>query len=291
MLKLYHGSSDHEIPIECDDLTEGYDGMIHLYPDYDPVSIKYGTVIECDSDLVLDDIPIVPDLVDWNPFRVAEELEYRGLITKDELDEINKYIPLDDPARDFDVEKARIHYEDETGVLWPKSTPLKEMMEEDDERRQEEIDRSDEEEIDDLLYEWSQSYWDPGIDLKSLDTIESVRDKLFHILINKGIKALKYKNMYEEELKEDYSIAVIDPIVLKNPKVLKHPRWDPVSSMGSAGKMNIDTIKMSRQSDNDIYLNVRRKKNNVLPKAIMPDFNGQRHKNKKPIWFKPPKIR
>ena len=76
MISLYPGTSEWSDVTECDDLISGYDGMIHFSPDRKSASEYAPVVVECQGDFDLDSLPTLPDLGDFNPFKMAERFGF-----------------------------------------------------------------------------------------------------------------------------------------------------------------------------------------------------------------------
>ena len=211
-LTLYHGTAEHEEPLECTDLVSGYDGMIHFHPEYSPVKEMFPAVVQCDSNLSLESMPTLPDLLHWNPFEMDIQFEKLGIITTAERSAIEKGTGVNDYARRLNVESLRSYMEEKLQLESTKTLSLRELV-------------NDYEEYDDVD-EDEQAYDDYDIDeynatvpqtLDAVDAIERTRERLFDILKSKGITAFKYKNRYEKELKDGYSVAVIDPSSVGDP--------------------------------------------------------------------------
>ena len=217
MIKLYHGTSEHFEKLECEDLVDGVDGMMHFHPDYDSVIDQYPEVVECDADIDIRKLPELPDLIHWNPFSMAEEFMGMKILSKEDTKYIEGNTPIDD-ARQLDTEHLRRKAEidiaidiegDESHVA-----DLRRLL-------NDVAEFYAEEDNNDSVVEEYESY------LKSLDIVEGARERLFEVLDKKGIHAFKYRNQYEIGLKEGYSVAVINPKVLTSPALVKYPPHAP----------------------------------------------------------------
>ena len=160
-MKLYHGTASFNSHLECEDLRSGLDGMVHMHPSKDAVGELFDYVVECDTDLDLDQVPTVPDLVHWDPLEIALHMSEQGYISGRELD---------------NIEAAFEH----RGLVG-----------------------------------------------------EQV---LFDTLRSKGVSAVKYQNKYEEDLKDGWSVAIIDTKVLSNPQYIKKTRTPDQSMVNDAVK-------------------------------------------------------
>ena len=116
MTNLYHGVSERNANLRCEDLHPGYDGLIHFLPDRDAVDDYYGRSVECRGQIDLESIPELDDLYDWNPYIMASELESRGIITRDEREKIEGDVSDNDYIKRFSVEDLRMHLADRLGI-------------------------------------------------------------------------------------------------------------------------------------------------------------------------------
>ena len=225
-INLYHGTPERDEGEEltCSDLVSGYDGMIHLHPDKNAVGNLYDSVVECNANTDLDQMPTLPDLRDWNPFSMAKELEARGIITAEEFARIEGSAPPDSYARQFDVEAIRGRAEERLGIQDEKSYSLRELVQDWGDDEEEDEDHGYDE-LDSAGVSTYNSSAQQNLD--ALNTIEDARTNLFVMLKARGITAIKYRNKYERELGDGYSVAVIDERALTNPVF--------VSTAGSPG--------------------------------------------------------
>ena len=176
MTKLYHGTASYNSDLECEDLRSGLDGMIHMYPDQEAVGKHFDYVVECDTDLDLEKVPTVPDLVHWDPLDIAIHMSEQGYINDRELD---------------NIETAFEH----KGLVG-----------------------------------------------------EQV---LFDTLRRKGVHAVKYQNRFEENLKDDWSVAIIDTKVLHNPQYTKTKTKEPDFASVQ------DAVKTYKSQDDNDWLSKR----------------------------------
>ena len=89
-IKLYHGTR-HAGLLKCEDLRESNDGLLHLHT-YPATTTSFSeNVVVCDSDLNVDELHELPDLLGWQPDRIANEFEKIGIISTDERDAVLRF--------------------------------------------------------------------------------------------------------------------------------------------------------------------------------------------------------
>ena len=207
--RLLHGTSAE---FDSDEIQPGHDGLIHL-SEKEIGEFKRDYRHEYDSDIDTDDMPVLPDLRDWNPVNVGEAMVTAGLMSGEEVAQAKRDAGISDEAavRQFDQETLRGELADALNVdLIDDEGHIRGL----DELLQDAGDMAfvAEEVGDDFAYTTDE------IDAIAArqESYEKLRNSLYEAAREKGIKAFKYRNAFERSSEAgSYSVGVIDPAILQ----------------------------------------------------------------------------
>ena len=204
--RVYHGTSEVESPdgLLAEDLVPGLDGMLHVHTEEEPVQRSYGLVVPVMLAADVDQLLALPDLRDWHPCKLAVALEEAGVIPPAERLALEAGIAEAGLARTLDLEQLRAELEEGMGI-------------EHEYRHTPDIGYLAAESLD----AWDETDGRPesrtGLTLNdvqlagaALRELLGLRAALYAALVERGVRAFRYRNAYERELKGGWSVAVID---------------------------------------------------------------------------------
>ena len=207
--RLLHGTSAE---FDSEEIQPGHDGLIHL-SEKEIGEFKRDYRHEYDSDIDTDDMPVLPDLRDWNPVNVGEAMVTAGLMSGEEVAQAKREAGITDEAavRQFDQETLRgelanalnVDLIDEEGHI----RGLDELLQD----------------AGDMAFDAEEFGSDFAYTTDEIDAIaaqresyEKLRNSLYEAAREKGIKAFKYRNAFERSSEAgSYSVGVIDPAILQ----------------------------------------------------------------------------
>ena len=207
--RLLHGTSAE---FDSEEIQPGHDGLIHL-SEKEIGEFKRDYRHEYDSDIDTDDMPVLPDLRDWNPVNVGEAMVTAGLMSGEEVAQAKREAGITDEAavRQFDQETLRgelanalnVDLIDDEGHI----RGLDELLQD----------------AGDMAFDAEEFGSDFAYTTDEIDAIaaqresyEKLRNSLYEAAREKGIKAFKYRNAFERSSEAgSYSVGVIDPAILQ----------------------------------------------------------------------------
>ena len=207
--RLLHGTSAE---FDSEEIQPGHDGLIHL-SEKEIAEFKRDYRHEYDSDIDTDDMPVLPDLRDWNPVNVGEAMVTAGLMSGEEVAQAKRDAGITDEAavRQFDQETLRGELADALNVdLIDEEGHIRGL----DELLQD---------AGDMAFDAEEVGGDFAYTTDEIDAIaarqesyEKLRNSLYEAAREKGIKAFKYRNAFERSSEAgSYSVGVIDPAILQ----------------------------------------------------------------------------
>ncbi len=109
--KLYHGTRHFGL-LRCKDLRESFDGLLHLHTSPTTTSVFSKNVVVCDSNLNIDQLHELPDILGWHPYHIADEFEKLEIISEDERDQVLKYGPDNESISSTERDELRMQARD-----------------------------------------------------------------------------------------------------------------------------------------------------------------------------------
>ena len=202
--RLIHGTS---ADFESGEIQPGHDGLVHL-SENEVEAFKRDFQHVYESEIDTDDMPVLPDLRTWNPVHVGQAMVRRGLLTEDEWSEAATRAGVTpdnaEEVADFDILQTIHDLESALGIEDRGETDLDSLMGEAEERAYEA-----EEFGDDFLFDEAEIGNLRALNARYL----ALRENLYSLARSKGIRAFKYRNVYERGA-AGYSVGVIDPDIL-----------------------------------------------------------------------------
>ena len=210
--KLFHVTRETEEEFDADELEPGLDGMVHMYEGGNKtLEDQFPVRIEGYSSVPIEEMPEIEDLKAWNPVDMAAEFERIGVLTPEETAGLAEGLDVTSDVREFAIIDETQSLELELDVVDPGGLgdfdALLDSM-------GEEADFAGDEDTVAYVDQLKETY----------NTYSDLRNRLYRKLRQKGVRAFKYKTVYERADQDAYSVGIIDMgIVSADVPHLSHP--------------------------------------------------------------------
>ena len=196
---IYHATGETEEGVPTlDDLIPGHDGLVHFHDGQNNTLIDTWPVqVPACLDVDLEALPTLADLGGWTPYAMAQACRDNGLLPAAKVNALLAAHPLTEAQQGFHAGLAasrleeHLRYEER-----PSGLDLETLLDE-------AIDEAAEAEDTELIDKFDAEQQDYQACL-------ALRYHLFEALADAGIKAFRYRNLFERARQPSWSVAVLD---------------------------------------------------------------------------------